>query len=205
MSDLNFSEYWSGNKNHVEAASSGNIFNLWRIVNSEKEFYASNIAEYLQRNYFNKKDLSALSVGLVEAFYNVFDHAKAGENAFLLLKYDSVKQKLKVAISDFGIGISESVRTYNPEVAATDIDAIQWAILDHSTVKSTSHNMGLGMGNILSMASEARIFSGNGLLILKGNLFKPFTINFSFPGTLIYLDVDLLSFDDVEVFDSFNW
>ncbi len=166
--------------------------------------YATKVTDYFNRTDFSDKDLSGLSVSLVEAFYNVFDHAQANKNAFLLLRYEPDEKKLRIAISDFGIGIGASVRRFNP-YCGSDIEAIQWAIRDHSTVKSTTHNKGLGMGNILAVAENARIFSGNGLLVIRGNSVKPLTVNFKYPGTLIYMDVDLSSFDDIEIIDSFNW
>lgn len=205
FNDLNFSEYWKGHKNHVDAKTSYNIFNLWRIVDSEKDSYASYIVNFFNRNYFRNKDLSALSVSLVEAFYNVFDHAKAQNNAFMLLRYEEDKQMLQIAISDFGIGIANSVRQFNSYFARTDIDAITWAIRDRSTVKSTKHNKGMGMGNILAIAKEARIFSGNGIYVIVGESKRAVTTTFAFPGTLIYLNVDLSTFDDEIILDTFNW
>lgn len=202
--ELKFAEYWGGGKNHVDASTSDNIFNLWRIVDSEKDLYATKVTDYFNRTDFSDKDLSGLSVSLVEAFYNVFDHARANKNAFLLLRYEPEEKKLRIAISDFGIGIGASVRKFNPSFSS-DIEAIQWAIRDHSTVKSTMHNKGLGMGNILAVAENARIFSGYGLLVMRGDSVKPLTMNFKYPGTLIYMDVDLSSFDDIEIIDSFNW
>lgn len=202
--DLDFSAYWRDGKNHVNANTSDDIFNLWRIVEAEKDLYAKNVETYFNRNYFEAKDLSAISVSLVEAFYNVFDHAKANMNAFSLLRYDKAKNKLFVAISDFGIGLARSVRNFNKEIPS-DIKAIEWALEDHSTVKSTAHNKGLGMGNILAVASCARIFSGDGLVLVRSGALKSYKINFKFPGTLIYLDIDLDSFEDIEILDSFNW
>lgn len=203
FNDLDFSAYWKGGKNHVDANTSNNIFNLWRIVDSEKDLYAKNVELYFNK-LFCKKDLSAINVCLVEAFYNVFDHAEANKNAFSLLRYDDVNNKLLVAIADFGIGIVNSVRNFNN--ISDDIEAIKWALQDHSTVKSTTHNMGMGMGNILAIASSARIFSGNALcVIFPPHNKKWFNINFRFPGTLIYLDIDLNSFEDAEILESFNW
>lgn len=205
LRDLRFSEYWAGGKNHVDADTGGNIFNLWRIVESEKEFYAHNVEKYLNNTDFKNKDLSALNVALVEAFYNVFDHAQANNNAFLFIRYDKPLQRLYIAISDFGIGIVKSVRRYKEDIA-TDHDAIYWSVKDHSTVKSTPHNKGLGMGNILAVASVARIVSGAGLLLKIKNEMKKFYIpNFCYPGTLIYLEVDMTSFDNTEILESFNW
>lgn len=204
FNDLDFSAYWKGGKNHVNAHRSNDIFNLWRIVEAEKDLYAKNVERYLTQNYFQDKDLSAISVSLVEAFYNVFDHARANENAFSILRYDRNRNILSVAIADFGIGIARSVRNFNNEIKS-DVEAIEWALEDHSTVKSTAHNKGLGMGNILAIASSARILSGNGLTVIIADDRKSFGTTFKFPGTLIYLDVDLTSFEDVEILESFNW
>ena len=202
--DLDFSAYWRRRKNHVNANTSNNIFNLWRIVDSEKDLYAKNVEQYFNKNLFANKDLSAINVCLVEAFYNVFDHAHANKNAFSLLRYDADTNKLSVAIADFGIGIVNSVRNFNNDIT-NDIQAIEWALQDHSTVKSTTHNKGLGMGNILAIASSAHIFSGNALIKRVADQQESFNINFKFPGTLIYLDIDLASFEDTEILESFNW
>lgn len=204
FNDLDFAAYWSGGKNHVNANSSANIFNLWRIIESEKDLYAKNVEEYFKRKYFKNKDLSAISVSLVEAFYNVFDHAHANGNAFSIIFYNEEKQELSYAVADFGIGIPTSVKRFIPSFKQ-DTDAIIWALKDNATVKSTSRNKGFGMSNILSAASQARIISNHGLIHKTENGLKPYHINnFSFPGTLIYLTVNMTEFEDEEVLESFN-
>lgn len=204
FNELDFSAYWRGGQNHVNTASSEQIFNLWRIVEDEKDLYAKNVEEYFRRNYFVDKDLSAVSVSLVEAFYNVFDHARAGGNAFSIIFYDKQKQLLSYAVADFGIGIPTSVRLFNPDITS-DVEAIKWAIVDNSTVRSTDRNRGFGLGNILGAASTARIFSNHGLLVKSNDKFKCYHIdNFSFPGTLIYLTIDMTTFEEEEVFDLFS-
>ncbi len=201
---MDFAAYWSGGKNHVNANSSANIFNLWRIIESEKDLYAKNVEEYFKRKYFKNKDLSAISVSLVEAFYNVFDHAHANGNAFSIIFYNEEKQELSYAVADFGIGIPTSVKGFIPSFKQ-DTDAIIWALKDNATVKSTSRNKGFGMSNILSAASQARIISNHGLIHKTENGLKPHHINnFSFPGTLIYLTVNMTEFEDEEVLESFN-
>ncbi len=204
FNDLDFAAYWSGGKNHVNANSSANIFNLWRIIESEKDLYAKNVEEYFKRKYFKNKDLSAISVSLVEAFYNVFDHAHANGNAFSIIFYNEEKQELSYAVADFGIGIPTSVKRFIPSFKQ-DTDAIIWALKDNATVKSTSRIKGFGMSNILSAASQARIISNHGLIHKTENGLKPYHINnFSFPGTLIYLTVNMTEFEDEEVLESFN-
>lgn len=62
--ELRFSEYWLGQKNHVEASHSPHIFNLWRIVDQEKDLYAKEVEQYFKNNYFQNKDLSSISLSL---------------------------------------------------------------------------------------------------------------------------------------------
>lgn len=201
--DLGFSEYWSRGKNYVEAPSHNSIFNLWRITEDGKDLYAKRVEEYLRRTYFANKDLSAVSVGLVEAYYNVFDHAQAKGNAFSLIQYEEETSILHVAISDFGIGIAQSVSEYDKEIT-NDKDAILKALEDNFTVKSTERNKGMGLSNIIAPAKEARIFSHNGLVYKHNSIIEGFDCEMSFPGTLIYYEIDLSQMEDEEIMNEFD-
>ena len=202
--DLGFSEYWSRGKNFVDAPGHDSIFNLWRITEEGKDLYAKRVEEYLRRTYFANKDLSAVSVGLVEAYYNVFDHAQAKGNAFSLIQYDEETSVLHVAISDFGIGIAQSVSDYDKRIT-NDKDAILKALEDNFTVKSTDRNKGMGLSIIIAPAKKARIFSHNGLVYKHDGVIEGFECEMSFPGTLIYYEIDLSQMDDEEIIDEFDF
>ena len=201
--ELSFYEYWSGGKNHVEAKSSQNVLNLWRIVEQEKDLYAKRVERYFREHYFQNKDLSAVSVCLLEAYYNVFDHARANGNAFSLIQYDEASCKLFVAISDFGIGIAKTVRDFDSSITS-DKDAILKALEDQFTVGSTERNRGFGLSNILYPTEEARIFSHCGLAYKKGTDIKGYETDFSYPGTLIYFEINLSNLDDEEFIEEFS-
>jgi len=201
--DLGFSEYWSKGKNHVEASEHDRIFNLWRIVESEKDLYAKQVENYLRKTYFKDRDLSAVSVGLVEAYYNVFDHAQANGNAFSIIQFDEKTSLLQVAISDFGIGIAKSVCDYDKSVT-NDKDAIRKALEDNFTVKSTKRNRGMGLGYILAPAQEARIFSHKGLVYKHDSVIEEFDSDMFYPGTLIYYEIDLSRMEIEEVMNEFD-
>lgn len=203
---LGFKYYWKEGCNHVDAINSENIFNLWRIVDTEKDFYAKNVERYLKQNFFKGKDLSAINVSLVEAFYNVFDHANAKGNAFSLIMYDEKSHILHVAVSDFGIGIAQSIRNHiTDQILEQDKDAIEYSIKDSITVKSTKHNKGLGLGNIISGVDHAKIVSNNGCYEKDNSLSRCNETPFYFPGTLIFFEVNLNNLDDEEIIDTFNW
>lgn len=201
--DLGFQSYWSGGKNHVDAVNSSNIFNLWRITDSEKDMYAKQVESYLRSTYFSKKDLSSVNVCLVEAFYNVFDHAEAKGNAFSLLSYDERKGELHGAICDFGIGIRKTLQSKYPEII-NDVEAINFSIKTGVTAQSTGRNKGFGMGNIVDNVDTIRIMSGNGLVVKMNNEIKSYTTTFTFPGTLLYFNINLASLDDEVVMDVFS-
>ena len=201
FNQLRFHEYWRGGKHHVDAMD-GNIFNLWRIVESQKDLYAKNVELYFQNNFFRGKDLSAVSLSMVEAFYNVFDHAMAGGNAFSFIKYEKDKGKLLVAICDFGIGIAKSVRDFDSSIS-NDKDALLKSIEIDFTVRSKLHNRGQGLYNILSCSDVIRIISNNALL-LKNDKIRAMETDFHFGGTLIYLEIDLSKTEDAEILEEFN-
>lgn len=201
---LKFSEYWKGGRNHVEVKSpTNNIFNLWRIVNSEKDIYAKQVENYFKQTEFQEKDLSSLSVCMAEAYYNVFDHAKAGNNAFSIISYDDKKKILHSAICDFGIGIARSVRDYDNSIV-DDEEALKTAVLNNFSVKSQGHNKGKGLDNILTNSDELRIVSGEAFLYSTGSQRKTYHLPYYFRGTLIYFDVDLSKLEDEEILNEFD-
>lgn len=61
----------------------------------------------------------------------------------------------------------------------------------------------MGLSNILSSAKEARIFSHYGLVCKNEKGILGYDCDFSYPGTLIYYEIDLSSLDDEEIFDEF--
>lgn len=202
FSDLCIQEYWSGGKNHVDSVSD-NIFNLWRIIETEKDLYAKNVERYFKNNFFKGKDLSVISLSMIEAYYNVFDHAEANGNAFSLIKYDKNSELLHVAVCDFGKGIAKSVRDFTPDIT-NDKDALLKSIEADFTVGSKSHNKGKGLDNILSCSSVVRIFCNNALLLKNDAGIRIFDVDFHFFGTLIYLKIDLSLTEDEEILEEFD-
>ncbi len=203
FNDLGFQEYFGGGKNYVETKTSSNIFNLWRIVESDKDMYAKKVEDYFRSRYFHDKDLSAISLCMVEAYYNVFDHADANGNAFSIIQYDKASSRLYVAISDFGIGVAQSVRRHNN--VCSDRDAVKMAVEDGFTVSSTERNRGMGLGNIFSMTDEVMLISNRGMISKKhdGKL-EPVGLDFIYPGTLVCFEIDLSSMEDEEIIEEFN-
>lgn len=205
LQDLRLSQYFNQKINFVEPKTE-TIFNLWRVNDSEKEVRSSQITQYLERHFFQNKDLSAVQLSIVEAYYNIFDHAEASGNAWSYMVFDKERQKLSVAICDFGIGIAKKVRNHVPELK-NDADAIEKAMEERFTTQSKEHNGGRGLSSIRYACTEddvLRIFSHSGLLFVRRDTIRKYTSNFSFPGTLIYYELSLNHFEDREIMNTFE-
>lgn len=205
FTELNFREYWAGGKNFVEAKEDS-IFNLWRLKDCEKEIVPIRVCEYFKRGLFKRKDLATVQLSLDEAFYNVFDHAEANGNAFLFLRFNEERGVLSIAVCDFGRGIPSTVKAYLPGIDS-DVDALKLAIQDSFTVKSQGHNKGFGLGNIRDAGVEGDsmwiVSNEASLVTLKGSV-RGMHNEFFFPGTAIFYDLTLKSFEDEEIIDNFE-
>lgn len=207
--EVRLSEYWKGKKNYTPA-SDATVCNLWRIVDSEKEMHSIRVHDYLQQHFFQHKDLTAVKNSLDEAYCNIFDHAEADGNAFSFIKYDQKKAKLQVAVCDLGKGIAHSIRSCERyKTIQTDQEALWIAIQDGETVRSQSHNKGFGLGNIItSRCSDNDIFrliSNRGFIYITGQSRRAFPNNFNFPGTLMYYELSLSHFADIDILSNFEF
>lgn len=203
--NLKFREYWAGGQNYVDAQEQ-NIFNLWRLRNEEKEVVPIRIHDYLKKHYFQHKDLSSVKNSLDEAYYNVFDHAKANGNAFSYIQYDENREMLFVSVCDFGEGIPTTVRAFKPDVGP-DEDALRLAMQEKFTVKSQEHNSGMGLGNIMSSGKEGDslwIISNNARLVAQNNDMRCYKNGFYFPGTALFYNLSLSKFEEEEIIDNFE-
>lgn len=202
---LNWRAYWAGHRDYAEAKDSS-ILNLWRITDEGKEFHSQQVYNFLKQGAFRQKDLSAVPNSLLEAYYNIFDHADANGIAFSFIRYIESEQKLSVAICDFGRGIATSVKAKCPDIA-DDSSAIEQAMKDRFTVGSREHNRGFGLGNIRTACTDEdalQIISNKGFLLTRKNETNKQENNFNFPGTLIFYDLTLSHFEDEDIIANFE-
>lgn len=87
-------QYWAGQQDYA-ASDDESVLNLQRILDSEKEVYGRRVSEYLKARYFHHKDMTPVNNSITEALYNIFDHADAQGNAFLIVRFDETKSELE--------------------------------------------------------------------------------------------------------------
>lgn len=201
--DLQMAKYFVANKNHVANSNCENVLNLWRIKDTEKDAYAIKIEAYFKK-LFEGKDIYSISLILKESFYNVFDHAQAGNNAFTFVQLKD--NFIYVAVADFGIGIVNSVKKAYPNIS--DKKAIENALVYGFTAGSTQRNKGYGMENMMTSAFRTRIYSDKYFVVCeKNNNFAKITheLQYKFPGTLLYFEIDTNDLENEEIVENFEF
>lgn len=199
---LGLKHYWKGS-NHEEVGQN-NILNLWRIRETEKDAFSYRVADYFKNTCFRNKDLSAVQNSIVEAFYNIFDHANAKGNAYIQIMYSKLREEIIIAIVDLGRGLVNTVKEFDKSII-DDCEAMKLAITPSFTISSTEHNKGWGLDNILSSTSSVRIVSGHALLTKCYDDIRYDSLDYSFPGTLIDFSVKLSDLDDMELLNEFDF
>lgn len=204
--DLYLREYWGNHKDYFPARHD-TILNLWHVRSEQTEEHARRITSYLKNATGLKKDLSAVTNSLHEAYYNIVDHSQAGENAFSMISYDKETQVLNVAVCDFGLGVASTVRQFDSNIN-DDQYALRKAVEIHFTIQSTTHNAGMGLDTIRSVCTEDDavwlISNGAALRMTNSNL-RTTDLGFEFKGCLLAYSVSLSHFEDEEMLDDFNW
>lgn len=199
-------QYWAGGQNYAETEDD-RILNLQRIVDEEKELYGKRVSEFLKARYFQKKDMTPVDSSITEALYNISDHADAGGNAFSMVMYDDERAELHVAVCDFGKGTARTVKDYL-KGDISDGEALLKAMEDRFTIGSSSHNGGLGLGNILSSCTEKDymwIVSNGAILVANAGNKRIIEMTPEFKGTLVFYSMSLSHFEEEETINDFTW
>lgn len=139
--------------------------------------------------------LAALRTSLEEILHNVNDHSGVGAGCAFAQHFPRSNQ-IQIAISDFGHGIPNVVRTVAPELS--DPEALRQACEEGFTTKSNVRNRGAGLPNLMRYVTQRNngtvlIASGKGnVSAVKGGLeAAPSTritarhANGVYPGTLV--------------------
>ena len=79
---------------------------------------------------------------------------------------------------------------------------------DKFTTHSSSHNAGMGLGNIRNACTDEdalTIISNNGSLYADREKIVAEATDYNFKGTLIYYKLSLSHFEDEEIIDTFEF
>lgn len=162
----------------------------------------------------SEESLSALRTSLEEIFHNVDDHSGVGVGCTFAQHYPN-KRQIQIAVSDFGAGIPNVVRTKLPKL--TDPEALKKACEEGFSTQSNVRNRGAGLpnlmryvtqrndGNVLIASGQANLSAAKGL---NGTKLTSRSQTGFYPGTLVrvILRTDILekTTSDAEL-EPFEW
>jgi anti-sigma regulatory factor (Ser/Thr protein kinase) len=93
--------------------------------------------KWLGRNWIDVDDSlkDHITQPIIEAYINVFDHANSPIGVITCGQYYPQRKRLKLAMVDFGIGIPNSVRSFQNDPNLPSEEAIEWAFQKGTTTK----------------------------------------------------------------------
>lgn len=195
---LRLREYYEGEgASHVQSGDE-KVLNLWKVKQKAAIAYSQSVTDYFNKHFFEGYDMSALKNALDEAYANIADHSESNDNAFSYIVYDSERDKICVAICDFGLGIPKTLRDAHKKYSS-DEEALKDSINIGVSARTNERNKGFGLDNILSTLTNNdvfRIVSNKSILYCFGEKSNAKTkkLDFDFKGTLIYFEVSTASF-----------
>ncbi len=204
LNDVRLTSYWKEARTPEYQAPEQKTYNLWRINDKFSYGYTIALNTYFQNHFFKGKDLSGLNNCIAELFQNVFDHAEAKGTAFSYIEYKIDCGIINIAVCDFGRGIPETLKKQYPE----EKEALEKSLQHGITAGSQKHNKGYGMENILSTMTKKdtiRIVSNHAMMYYQDGKRQLYDLDYNFIGTLLYMTINIDSFPDEEIMDSFTF
>ncbi|MCU9578736.1 hypothetical protein OE311_26375, partial [Bacillus cereus] len=158
----------------------------------------------------NTHSLSQFEVCVGEIFNNINDHSSEHIGCIYAQHYPNLKQ-IKIAISDFGVGIPFSIQQKYPFL--NDAQALTEAIKEGVSIQSSPGNRGAGLTNIITAVSanggSVHIHSNAGIIECisgeTGTHIASKHANGYYPGTLFEIILNTNNIFDDEEEEEFEW
>lgn len=109
---------------------------------------------WLQRTTQTESEFSNVQVAIDEIFNNISDHSMK-DNGCVFAQFYPRNREIIISISDFGIGIPNSVRPMYPELE--DYELLEKATEEGVSMRSSPGNRGAGLNNIIRSLTNCGI------------------------------------------------
>lgn len=182
------------------------------MINESYQWFQRVTSWLAKRIGVKESSLSDYKMCLQEVFNNINDHSKERVGSSFVQHYPS-KEKVSIAISDFGVGIPYNIRKTHPELS--DDRALLLAVKEGFSTKSTPQNRGAGLHTliynvVINNMGTVHIHSNYGILECSyedGKIKLTETLSkIIYPGTLIEINLRTDTIVDiVEDEEDFKW
>jgi hypothetical protein len=199
--------------NTIRAISDFTAMPIRRVERERMVEYIHATERYFKQIIHGSKDLAMLNQCMSELINNVYDHSQSAIGAYVFCQYYPETNEIKMAVSDYGIGIPGSVngsRRNKNQTMLSEIDSIKWAIKENNTVHSIPQNAGKGLDTVNSFVKEnmgeLKLMSGGAQLTgISGKNNYSSNIVQGFKGTVIQVTIKIDNLEAVDILDHLDW
>jgi anti-sigma regulatory factor (Ser/Thr protein kinase) len=189
----------------LEIITSATAMPIKRVDREMMTSYILATEQYL-KSLCPKKNLHMLQVCLSELINNVYDHSNSPIDAYVFCEYYEEKNSIVLVVSDLGVGIPSSVKTYRDKKGLSELsegECVKWAIKENSTTQSLPRNLGKGLDTLNSFVaannSTWQMLTGNVLMKsspTRSAYFENPIIGFI--GTIVELEIRVDNLEDLD-------
>lgn len=158
------------------------------------------------------QSLTNIKMCFGEIFNNINDHAQQNIGCVFAQHYPK-NNEIKIAISDFGVGIPDNIRKISPSLQ--DHQALLKAIEEGFTSRTSPRNLGAGLHTLVTnvvnnIKGSVHIHSNYGILNCtygqNGVLTEALLKNSFYPGTFIEVVLKTNNIENIEDYEEeFEW
>lgn len=165
---------------------------------------------WLQKQTGSKSQFTNIQIAIQEIFNNISDHSTESIGCVFAQFYPYNKE-ISIALSDFGVGIPNSVRYLSPD--CSDAELLEFSVQEGVSTQSTPGNRGAGLWNIIrgltnSQIGEVFISSNYGRIWYSNKkVIKKKDEEAYYPGTFFEITIDITNPElyDIEEEEEFEW
>lgn len=215
LDDSQFYSHFTGESIKQNASPRSTTLPLYNIkTEATYSWLKTSFRPWLSRNMgVDILQLGTFSEIISEVFNNISDHSEENNGFIFAQYYPNNNNVLRIAISDFGVGIPRTMRRVFPSLS--DGELISQALQRNITSQSTPRNRGIGLdtlvyNTVVNSNGTVKIRSNYGEVIinpLKDGSRKVLIqeSNYFYPGTFIELELSPMHLVDELEEEDFTW
>lgn len=176
-----------------------------------EQWKVTDFKKWLQNQTGKQNEFTSVCTAIDEIFNNISDHSQE-KIGCIFGQYYPKNKEIIIAVSDFGIGIPQSIKN-KFQKTENDDELIEFALGEGVSSQSIPQNRGAGLANIMktlttNSVGEFTIISNCGIVNIKNNIVNSSDVlEESYPGTFFEIKIDTSNDNlyDLDEEEEFKW